>query len=76
MPVVTDAAVYPWQLEPKLTPAVWGGRELVATFGKNGDPRAALGESWECWDADAVTNGALQGSTVAMLRERLGPVLL
>jgi mannose-6-phosphate isomerase len=76
MPVVTAAAMYPWQLEPKLTPAVWGGRELVATYGKNGDPNAALGESWECWDADAVTNGALKGSTVAMLRERIGPALL
>ena len=76
IPVVTSAALYPWQLEPKLTPAVWGGRELVATYGKSGNPDAALGESWECWDANAVLNGPLKGSTVAMLREQLGPEFL
>jgi len=76
MPVATAAAMYPWQLEPKLTPAVWGGGELVATYGKNAEPSATLGESWECWDANAVSNGALKGSTVAMLRERLGPAFL
>ena len=32
--------------------------------------------SWECWDADAVTNGAVKGSTLAMLRERLGAEFL
>ena len=68
--------MYPWQLEPKLTPAVWGGGELVSTYGKNADPSTTLGESWECWDTDAVTNGALKGSTVAVLREQLGPAFL
>jgi mannose-6-phosphate isomerase len=68
---MTDATMYAWQLEPKLTTAVWGGGDLVRVYGKNADPKATLGESWECWDADAVTNGTLQGSTVAMLRERL-----
>ena len=63
--------MYPWQLDPKLTPQVWGGDELVGEYGKHGDPSAKLGESWECWDADAVTNGALKGLTVATLRERL-----
>ncbi|MDQ6944249.1 MAG: class I mannose-6-phosphate isomerase [Candidatus Eremiobacteraeota bacterium] len=70
------AAMYAWHLEPRLTSAVWGGGELVRTYGKNGDPGATLGESWECWDTDAVTNGPLKGSTVAMLRERLGTQLL
>ncbi|MFY9779758.1 MAG: type I phosphomannose isomerase catalytic subunit [Candidatus Baltobacteraceae bacterium] len=66
-----DGAMYPWRLDPKLAPAVWGGDELVREYGKHADANAKLGESWECWDADAVTNGALAGSTVAMLRERL-----
>jgi mannose-6-phosphate isomerase len=74
-PVAADAAIYPWLLEPKLTPAVWGGSELVATYGKN-DPKPTLGESWECWDANAVTNGVLKGSTLAMQRQRLGSASL
>ncbi len=68
--------VYPYLLDPKLTTQVWGGDELVRIYGKHGDPNARLGESWECWDADRVTNGALAGSTVADLRAELGAALL
>lgn len=67
-----NAALYAWRLDPKLAPAIWGGDELVRKYGKHGDPHAKIGESWECWDADAVTNGIARGSTIAMLRERLG----
>jgi len=34
------------------------------------------GESWQCWDANAVTNGPLAGKTVADLRALLGADLL
>jgi len=69
-------AIYPYVLDPKLTTQVWGGDELVRVYGKHGDPNARLGESWECWDTDHVTNGELSGETVANLRARLGPRLL
>ena len=68
--------LYPYVLEPKLTTQVWGGDELVRVYGKHGDPTARLGESWECWDADRVTNGDFTGAAVADLRARLGPKLL
>ncbi|MGC1382087.1 MAG: type I phosphomannose isomerase catalytic subunit [Candidatus Baltobacteraceae bacterium] len=68
--------LYPYELDPKLTTQVWGGDELVRVYGKHGDPNARLGESWECWDADRVTNGALTGSSVADLRAKLGSELL
>jgi mannose-6-phosphate isomerase len=67
---------YPYVLDPKLTTQVWGGDELVRVYGKHGDPNARYGESWECWDADPVTNGVLAGATVADLRARLGARLL
>jgi mannose-6-phosphate isomerase len=67
---------YPYVLDPKLTTQVWGGDELVRVYGKHGDPNARLGESWECWDTDRVTNGALAGATVGDLRGRLGAALL
>ncbi|MGB6520577.1 MAG: hypothetical protein WBE83_02265, partial [Candidatus Cybelea sp.] len=60
-----SAAIYPYILDPKLTTQVWGGNELVRVYGKHGDPNARLGESWECWDTDPVTNGSLAGDTVA-----------
>jgi mannose-6-phosphate isomerase len=68
---MSDAAIYPYVLDPKLTSQLWGGDELVTKYGKHGDPKATLGESWECWDTDAVTNGSLKGSTVADLRAKL-----
>jgi mannose-6-phosphate isomerase len=73
---VLSDTVYPYLLDPKLTTQVWGGDELVRIYGKHGDPNARLGESWECWDADPVTNGVLAGSTVADLRAKLGSGLL
>ncbi|MEO6835114.1 MAG: type I phosphomannose isomerase catalytic subunit [Candidatus Tumulicola sp.] len=73
---MSDSTVYPYVLEPKLSPAIWGGDELVTEFGKRGDPSAKLGESWECWDANAVTNGPLTGATIADLRAKLGAKLL
>jgi acetate kinase len=74
--VALDRAVYPWILEPELSSAIWGGSELVTAYGKRGDVAAKLGESWECWDDDTVTNGPLRGASVATLRERLGVRLM
>jgi hypothetical protein len=59
VPGLTDPNLYPYILDPKLAPAIWGGSELVTEFDKHGDPNAKLGESWECWDANAVTDGPL-----------------
>lgn len=73
---MSDPMIYPYVLDPKLAPAIWGGDELVKAFGKRGDPNAKIGESWECWDADKVTDGALAGESVADLRARLGSQLL
>ncbi len=70
------APLYPYVLDPKLTPAIWGGGELVSEYGKHGDPNAKLGESWECWDTNRVLDGSLQGESVADLRASLGPQLL
>ena len=68
-----NATLYPYVLDPKLAPAIWGGNELVTEFGKHGDPNAKLGESWECWDTNPVTDGTFAQKTVADLRASLGP---
>jgi mannose-6-phosphate isomerase len=65
----------PYRLEPKLTPAIWGGDALVTRYGKSGDPSQPLGESWECWDENRVAGGPLAGRTLAELRGELGPAL-
>lgn len=73
---VTEPSLYPYLLEPKLMPAIWGGKALVRDFGKHGDASADIGESWECWDENVVRNGAYAGKRVADLRAELGANLL
>jgi mannose-6-phosphate isomerase len=67
--------LYPFILEPKLAPAIWGGDALVRRYGKPGDPAQLIGESWECWDRNRVANGALAGATLGELRQQLGATL-
>jgi len=73
---MSDKRIYPYSIEPKETPAIWGGDALVKHYGKAGDPNAKIGESWECWDENHVRNGPLEGKTIADLRGELGPAFL
>lgn len=73
---MADGELYPYVLEPKLAPAIWGGGALVATYGKEGDAGVKIGESWECWDENRVHNGPLTGQRIADLRSKLGAQLL
>lgn len=68
--------LYPYLLDPLISPAIWGGQTLVRRFGKHADPTANIGESWECWETDRVLNGPLTGLTVSQLRATLGQDLL
>ncbi|MBV8074632.1 MAG: class I mannose-6-phosphate isomerase [Candidatus Eremiobacteraeota bacterium] len=76
MPNPTLQSLQPLVMAPKLTPAIWGGDALVRSYGKNGDPKATLGETWECWDENAVRGGAYDGKTLAELRALLGARLM
>lgn len=73
---MSNEAIYPYSIEPKETPAIWGGDALVTHYGKKGDPNDKIGESWECWDENRVLNGPLAGKTIAQLRAELGATLL
>jgi mannose-6-phosphate isomerase len=66
----------PLVLAPKLASAIWGGSALVSRYGQPGDPKATLGESWECWDENAVASGPLAGETLAQARAELGATLM
>ncbi len=68
--------LYPLALQPLERELIWGGDALVKRYGKAGAAGAAIGESWECWDANYVKAGALKGATVAELRARFGARLM
>jgi mannose-6-phosphate isomerase len=70
--VITTSRTAPLVLAPKLAAAIWGGDALVKRYGKPGDPAALLGESWECWDDNAISRGDFTGETLAAVREQLG----
>jgi mannose-6-phosphate isomerase len=74
--LMNDTQLYPYVLQPKMAPAIWGGDALVEHFGKPGTPNEKIGESWECWDENLVLNGSLAGRSVADLRRELGAQLL
>jgi mannose-6-phosphate isomerase len=73
--VKTPPAPAPLVLVPKLATAIWGGDALVRKYGKAGDAGAKLGESWECWDDDAVTGGPYAGEPLSAVRVKLGRAL-
>ncbi len=66
----------PLPIAPREVTVLWGGEALVRRFGKPGDPNAAIGESWECWDDNAVSRGDFAGATIGDLRGSLGAKLL
>jgi len=68
--------IYPYLLEPQEKAAIWGGDALVSQYGKHADPQAAIGESWECWDANRIENGPLGGRTLAQVRGEIGVDLM
>ncbi|MDB5029084.1 MAG: hypothetical protein JWO66_2773 [Candidatus Eremiobacteraeota bacterium] len=67
--------LYPFIMEPKVTPAIWGGDALVRRYAKPGPRDARLGESWECWDENRVLNGSFAGKTLGELRAELRETL-
>ena len=69
--MISTGRLYAYAIEPKETPAIWGGDALVKRYAKYADPAAAIGESWECWDENRIANGALAGETLGDLRRTL-----
>jgi mannose-6-phosphate isomerase len=68
--------IAPLVLVPKMAEAIWGGDALVKSYGKAGAVGVRLGESWECWDDNAVAAGPYAGKTLAGVRARLGRALM
>ncbi|MES2643214.1 MAG: type I phosphomannose isomerase catalytic subunit [Myxococcota bacterium] len=52
-----EVAPRPVRLAPTLARPMWGGTSLAAEMGKDPDPAARIGESWEVWRANRVADG-------------------
>jgi len=59
--------LYPLLFEPALHAKVWGGRQLETRLHKTLPPGEPIGESWEIYYKNRVSNGPLQGKTLSEL---------
>lgn len=66
----------PLPIEPREVQVIWGGDALVRRFGKPGDPDVPIGESWECWEENRVSDGLYGGHTIGQLRALLAADLM
>lgn len=69
--------LYPIRLIPSLHETIWGGRRLERDSWKTlpADART-VGESWETETSTIIKNGRYEGLTLAVLVDKLGPLLL
>lgn len=57
--------LYPLKLAPSLHVKVWGGRKLATEMNKTLPTDEPYGEAWELHDSATISNGALEGQTLA-----------
>ena len=70
------ADLYPMLVEPRSVETLWGGHALATKLGKPAPPDKAVGESWEVFEENKITNGTLAGRTIGELRGVLGRDLM
>ncbi|MCC7448556.1 MAG: class I mannose-6-phosphate isomerase [Anaerolineae bacterium] len=63
----TNPQLYPLLFEPALHAKVWGGRQLETRLHKTLPPGDPIGESWEIYYKNCVSNGPLKGKTLSEL---------
>ena len=69
------ASLYPILTEPRLVSPLWGGTRLAAWLGVQAD-RPRVGESWQVYEENRITNGPLAGQTLREAAATLGAALL
>jgi mannose-6-phosphate isomerase len=59
--------MYPFLFEPSLHPRVWGGRQLETRLGKTLPLGEPIGESWEIFWKNRISNGPYHECTLGMM---------
>src|SRR5262249_22287422 len=66
------AELYPMLIGPRYVERIWGGHNLATMLGKAAPAGAPIGESWEIYEENRVTNGTYAGHTIGELRTVMG----
>lgn len=69
-------SLYPLLSERKIAEPIWGGDRLAAWLDLPAPRPARLGETWQIYDTNLVTNGPLTGRSLADLAHAHGAELL
>lgn len=64
--------LYPMLIEPRYDERIWGGHRLAAELGLPAPPDKLIGEAWEIYEYNPVTNGPYSGKTIEDLRRIMG----
>lgn len=68
-------ALYPLRLTRRYESRLWGGTQLAAWLGIHDAP-TPLAETWEVYNDNIISNGALRGQTLRHAVQHYGPALV
>src|SRR5712692_968948 len=69
-------ALYPLLTERRLVQPIWGGTELAAWLSLPEPRPDKLGETWEVYDQNRISNGPLAGRSLADASQQYGAALV
>jgi len=76
MTATSPLPLYPLLTRARLVHPIWGGAHLAGWLGLPAESAERLGETWQVYDENPITNGALAGRTLAEATRALGAALV
>lgn len=73
---MSDTPLYPLLTERRIVEPIWGGTRLAPWLGLPEPRPERIGETWQVYDDNKITNGALAGMTLAEATENYGESLI
>ncbi len=73
---MTTETLYPLLTERRIVTPIWGGKRLAEWLHLPEPRPTQLGETWQVFDANVITNGALEGQTLAQVAQQYGTQLV
>lgn len=73
---MADTPLYPLQTQRRIVEPIWGGTRLADWLNLPEPHPEKIGETWEVYDDNPITNGALAGMTLAAVTTEYGEALV
>lgn len=73
---MTETPLYPLLTERRIVQPIWGGTRLATWLNLPEPHPERIGETWQVYDDNKITNGALAGITLAEATQQYGESLI